>query len=115
MDTDTEFLGWKESVNSNPIVKENGFKLVKELKHNIFIVLGVLFLLVLVSFVGTVFYLGMEGKLSSTYENIINPMFNASVKVENTFDFKPSTVNDYEFKPNYTIINNIILPECESE
>ena len=108
--TNSAFDGWKDKVDKNPIVKEKGFKLVKTRKHNFFMFLGVLFLFVSISFVGVLFYLGYEGKLGSTYENVINPLFNASVTIENSYDFKPSTVNTYKY--NHTIINNIVVDGC---
>ncbi len=106
-----EIIEYKKQVNSNPILKKYGLRLVNRRNYRIFQVMGILFLLIFASLVGTFLYLGTEGKLSSTYETIINPLFNASVKVENSYEFKPKTENDYEFfnefKPNYTIEINI--------
>lgn len=107
MVSEEDFMGWTKEVNSNPEIKKHGFKLVNLRTHYFYMTLAVMFLLILSVFVGVLFYLGMEGKLSSTYENIINPLFNASVNITNTYTFTPSTANAYSFNPNYTIVVNI--------
>lgn len=115
MVNEKEFLGWKDKVNGNPEIKKHGFKLVNIKAHYFYMILSFLFLLVFVCFVGGLFYLGYEGKLSSTYENVINPLFNASVQVENIYTFTPATENIFEFNPNHTIIVNIPENLCGVE
>ena len=102
-----EVLEYKAEVNSNLVLKKYGLKLVGSRNYKFFKLMGVMFLIVCVSFIGVLFYLGSDGKLSSTYENIINPMFNASVNVDNfnTYEFNP--VNNNKFSQNYTIEINI--------
>ena len=106
---DEEVAEYKDQVNSSPILKKHGLRLVSSSNYRFFKLMAVMFLIICVCFVGVLFYLGFEGKLSSTYENIINPLFNASVEVENinTYEFNP--VNNNKFSPNYTI--EINLPE----
>ena len=100
-------LEYKANVNSDPTIKKYGLRLVGNRNYKFFKLIGITFLIICVSFIGVLFYLGTEGKLSSTYENIINPLFNASVKVDNfnTYEFNP--VNNNKFSPNYTIEVNI--------
>jgi len=107
-----EIMQYKAEVNSNPVLKKYGLKLVGNRNYKFFKLMGTVFLIICVCFVGMLFYLGSEGKLSSTYENIINPMFNASVDVDNfnTYEFNP--VNNNKFSPNYTIEVNIPSDLC---
>jgi len=107
-----KIMQYKAEVNSNPVLKKYGLKLVGSRNYKFFRLMGTVFLIICVCFVGVLFYLGSEGKLSSTYENIINPMFNASVQFDNfnTYEFNP--VNNNKFSPNYTIEVNIPSDLC---
>ena len=102
-----EIIKYKREANSNPVLKKYGLRLVNNRNYKFFKLMGVLFLIILLSFTGVIFYLGTEGKLSSTYESVINPIFNPEVNVENTYEFNPLTENSFKFTPNYTIIVNI--------
>lgn len=107
-----KIIEYKKQVNSNPVLNKYGLKLVRSRNYKFFKLMGVLFLMVCLVFTGVIFYLGIEGKLSSTYESVINPMFNPEVKVENIYEFNPSTENKYSFNPNYTIEINIPSDIC---
>ena len=107
-----EILKYKQAVNSNPTLNKYGLKLVRNRNYQFFKLTGVLFLLICLAFTVVIFYLGSEGKLSSTYESVINPLFNASVQVDNynTYEFNP--INNNKFSPNYTIEVNIPSDLC---
>jgi len=102
-----KIIKYKQEVNSNPVLKKYGLKLVNQRNYKFFKLTGVIFLLICVSFTGVILYLGIEGKLSSTYDSVINPIFSPEVKVENIYKFNPLTENSFDFNPNYTIIVNI--------
>jgi len=107
-----EIMQYKAEVNSNPVLKKYDLRLVGNRNYKFFRLMGTFFLITCVCFVGVIFYLGSEGKLSSTYENIINPMFNASVEVENNNLYEFNPINNNKFSPNYTIEVNIPSDLC---
>jgi len=107
-----EVIEYQKQVNSNPVLKKYGLKLVRNRNYKFFKLMGVLFLLICLTFIGVIFYLGSEGKLSSTYESVINPLFNASVQVDNYNTYKFNPVNNNKFSPNYTIEVNIPSDLC---
>ena len=82
---------------------KSGNILVSKGNHTFWKVLGILFIVSLLSVSIIFLYLVEKGKIQSIYDLTINPMFNATVN--NAYDFKPQTTN------NIYINNTINIPK----
>lgn len=70
-------------------------------------ILSALFIGVMIS---GIFFYGIQ---TESFKSNFNQSIDPNVSVQNSYNFSTPIENDYEFKPNYTIIvyNNNILPE----
>ena len=93
---------FKEETNNNPLLKEQKIRAVNSNTYGFFKFMSFLFFILLLGSVFVFGYLIYEGKLQSTYEMVINPMFNATVNVENDFDFSHRLHTYYTLYINFT-------------
>lgn len=100
-----ELSKFLENAERNELLNKHKIKFVNSNTHTFFKFISIIFLILLSIFLILVGKIAYDGKLQSTYENIINPLFNATIN--NNISFNPKIENEY--KNNFTIINNIII------
>jgi len=88
------------AMESIPILKRYGY-IKNKSSFAIFFLLGIIF-------TGVLFY----GIQTDAFKSVINQKveLEPEIKVYNDYEFTPETNNNYDFQPNYTIINNLICP-----